>query len=89
MGLVQPAIVCSLEPGQGSDIVPCRDGGLVAKLCLTLADPMDCSPPGSSAHGIFQAGILKVSCYFLLQGNLPTQESKLKLGLLQCRQILY
>ena len=70
MGLVQPAIICSLEPGQGSDIEPCRDGGLVAKLSLTLVDPMDCSPPGSSAHGIFQAGILKVGCHFLLQGNL-------------------
>ena len=28
-------------------------------LCLTLCDPMDCSPPGSSVHGIFQAGILE------------------------------
>ena len=27
----------------------------VAQLCLTLSDPMDCSPPGSSVHGIFQA----------------------------------
>ena len=27
--------------------------------CLTLCDPMDCSPPGSSAHGILQAGILE------------------------------
>ena len=26
--------------------------GLVAKLCLTLWDPTDCSPPGSSFHGI-------------------------------------
>ena len=26
--------------------------------CLTLCDPMDCSPPGSSGHGIFQARIL-------------------------------
>ena len=28
---------------------------LVAQLCLTLCDPMDCSPPGSSVHGILQA----------------------------------
>ena len=28
---------------------------LVAQLCLTCRDPMDCSPPGSSAHGILQA----------------------------------
>ena len=27
----------------------------VAQLCLTLCDPMDCSLPGSSIHGIFQA----------------------------------
>ena len=27
--------------------------------CLTLCDPMDCNPPGYSAHGIFQAGILE------------------------------
>ena len=32
---------------------------LVAKLCLTLCDPMDCSQPGSSAHGIFQVRILE------------------------------
>ena len=29
--------------------------GEVAQLCPTLRDPMDCSPPGSSVHGIFQA----------------------------------
>ena len=26
----------------------------VTQLCLTLSDPMDCSPPGFSIHGIFQ-----------------------------------
>ena len=31
----------------------------VAQLCLILCDPMDYSPPGSSVHGIFQAGILE------------------------------
>ena len=29
------------------------------ELCLTLCDPMDCSPPGSSVHGILQARILE------------------------------
>ena len=29
-------------------------------VCLTLCDPMDCSPLGSSVHGIFQARILSV-----------------------------
>ena len=32
---------------------------LVAQSCLTLFDPMDCSPPGSFVHGISQAGILE------------------------------
>ena len=32
---------------------------LVAKLCLNLCDPMDCSPAGSSVHGILQARILE------------------------------
>ena len=32
---------------------------LVAQLCLTLCDPMDCSPPGSSVYGIFQPRILE------------------------------
>ena len=32
---------------------------LVAQSCLTLCDPMDYSPPGSSVHGILQAGILE------------------------------
>ena len=31
----------------------------VAQLCLTLSDPTDRSPPGSSVHGIFQARVLK------------------------------
>ena len=31
----------------------------VTQLCLTLRDPMDCSPPGSSIHGIFQARVLE------------------------------
>ena len=31
----------------------------VTQSCPTLSDPMDCSPPGSSVHGIFQAGVLE------------------------------
>ena len=31
----------------------------VAQLCLTLSDPMDCSLPGSSIHGIFLATVLE------------------------------
>ena len=31
----------------------------VAQSCPTLSDPMDCSPPGSSIHGICQAKVLE------------------------------
>ena len=31
----------------------------VAESCPTLSDPMDCGPPGSSVHGIFQARVLE------------------------------
>ena len=40
-------------------------GGGVAQSCPTLCNPMDCSPPGSSVHGIFQARVLE---NFFLQG---------------------
>ena len=32
---------------------------LVAQSCLTLCDPMDCSPPGFTVHGILQARVLE------------------------------
>ena len=55
---------------------------LVTHLCLTLWDPMDCSLPGSTVHGILQARILEwVAIPFPTQGLNP--------GLLHCRQILY
>ena len=48
---------------------------LLAQLCLTLCNPMDCSPPSSSVHGIFQARNTGVGCHFLLQEIFPTQGS--------------
>ena len=44
------------------DLYICRDACVHAKLiqlCLTLCDLMNCSPPGSSVHGILQARILE------------------------------
>ena len=32
---------------------------ICAQSCLTLCNPMDCSPPGFSVHGVFQARILE------------------------------
>ena len=44
----------------------------VAQSCPTLRDPVDCSPPGSSDHGILQARILEwVSISFPSPGDLP------------------
>ena len=52
---------------------------LVAQLCLTLCDPMDYSPPGSSVHGILQARILEWVAILFSRGSPPlrdqTQES--------------
>ena len=67
----------------------------VDQLCPTLCDPMDCSLPGSSVHGILQAKIQKeyfaigkvVGCCSLLQEIFLSQGSNL--DLLHCRQILY
>ena len=36
-----------------------KSEGEVAQSCPTLSDPRDCSPPGSSVHGIFQARVLE------------------------------
>ena len=38
----------------------------VAQSCPTLRDPMDCSPPGSSMHGIFPGKSTGVGCHCLL-----------------------
>ena len=44
---------------------------LVAQLCSTLCDPTDCSPPGSSVHGILQARILAWVAISFSKGILP------------------
>ena len=60
---------------------------IVAQSCPTLCDPMDCSPPGSSAQGDSLAKNTGVGCKAILQEIFPTQGSKP--GILHCRQILY
>ena len=42
----------------------------VAQSRLTLSDPMDCSPPGSSVHGIFQARVLEWGAIAFSKGSL-------------------
>ena len=41
----------------------------VAQSCLTLHDPMDCSPPSSSVHEIFQARVLECSAIAFSEGH--------------------
>ena len=41
----------------------------VAQSCPTLCDPMDCSLPGSSIHGIFQARVLEWVAIFFSRGS--------------------
>ena len=55
--------------------------------CLTLCNPMDCNPPGSSVHGDSPGKNTGVSSLSLLQGNFPTQGSNP--GLPHCRWILH
>ena len=58
---------------------------LVAQLCLTLCYHRDCSPPGSSVHGILQTRILEWVAIPFSRGTFLTQGSNP--GLPHCRQI--
>ena len=60
---------------------------LVAQLCPTLCDLIDCSPPCSSAHGDSPGKNTGVGCHAFLQGIFPTQG--LNIGLSHWRWILY
>ena len=44
----------------------------VSQSCLTPSDPMDCSLPGSSIHGIFQARVLESGCHCSLTTTIYT-----------------
>ena len=59
----------------------------VTQLCLTLYDLMDCSLPGSSIHGIFQARILEwVAISFSRGSSQPRDQTQVSP---HCRQTLY
>ena len=52
----------------------------VTQSCPTPSDPMDCSLPGSSIHGIFQAGVLEwgAIAFSVLNTNNQLLERKIK-----------
>ena len=48
-----------------------------AQSCLTLCDPMDCSPPGSSVHGILQARVLEwIAISFSRESSRPRDQTR-------------
>ena len=77
------------SPTSRERVLP-ADGSAPAKWlqsCPTLCDPMDCSPPGSSIHGILQASVLEWGAMPSSRGVSLTQGCNL--CLLRCRWILY
>ena len=48
---------------------------LVTQLCMTLCNPMKCSLPGSSIHGVSPGKNTEMGCHALLQGVFPNQGS--------------
>ena len=61
-----PGVIQRGEGGSGLEVGKKRVEYILACMhaqslqsCLTLCNPMDCSPPGSSVHGILQARILE------------------------------
>ena len=64
----------------------------VAQSCLTLCDPVDCSSPGSSAHGIYQARILEWGAISHSRGSSQTRDQthvSHLLHLTSCRQVFF
>ena len=58
--------------------------------CLTLRDPMDCSPPGSSVHGILQARILEwVAMSFSRASSRPRDPTRVSHVSCTGRQVLH
>ena len=51
-------------------------------VCLTLCNPMDCSPPGSYVHGILQTRILEWVAMLSSRGSSPTQGSNESISLM-------
>ena len=62
---------------------------LVFQSCLTLCSPMDCSLPGSSAHGILQARTLEWDAIFYSRESSQLESNLCLLHLWLGRQILY
>ena len=60
---------CALYGSLHSYLLPSSACCVVAELCSTLCDSMDCSPPGSSVHGILQTRILEWAAISSCKGS--------------------
>ena len=58
----------------------------VAQSYLTLSDPMDCSLPGSSTHGIFQARVLEWGAIAFYTWTLPDGQYQNQIDYILCSQ---
>ena len=57
--LVDSSVVCEKNSTFSPLGSPCKSASVKLLSCVCLCDPMDCSLPGSSVHGIFQARVLE------------------------------
>ena len=87
----EPVLWSPLEPTSHNYWSPCPLEPVVELLSrVQLSDPMGCSTPGSSVHGIFSGKNTGVGCHSLLQGISLTQGlNPYLLHLLHCRLILH
>ena len=61
----------------------------VTQSCLILSDPMDCSSPGSSIHGIFQARVLEWDAIMMVSHVLFSENVPVAIIMLMCCSDIY
>ena len=81
--------VSTVSPSISHEVMKVKSESEVAQSCPTLRDPMDCSLPGSSAHGIFQARVLEWAAVSFSRGSSPPRD-RICISNISCagRQIL-
>ena len=79
---------CS-DKAQGTHTYLCPRAELLQS-CLTLCNPMDCSPPGSSVHGVLQARVLDLVAMSSSRGSSwPRDQTRVSNFSCLGRQVLY
>ena len=87
---MQSAKLCGNSMDQKAWVHQLMCSVLITQSCLTILDPMDCSLPGFSVHGVFQARILEwVAISFLSCNKMKEMEEKHKDGKIFKRHISF